>query len=103
MTYETDNTITEPNYFDNSTPNDHDHAASTATAAELDHPSEKQDEIAQQMWDNYLHICDERATSGEDQSEDEDDEEDDADEGEDKDKEDKDEIGYVTALGQWNP
>ena len=46
-TYETDDTITEPNYLDNGAPNNYDHAASAAAAAELNRPSEKWDEIAQ--------------------------------------------------------
>lgn len=95
-TYETDDMSTEPDYFDNHTPNNHDHAASAAAAAELDRPSEKWGEITQQMWDDYMCIHSERAASGEDQLEDNDDELSDEEVEVDKDKEDEGEVGYVT-------
>jgi len=54
--------------LDDYIPNDHDCVASVAVAADLDVPSVKQDLIAQKMWDDYVHICDERGLSWEDLS-----------------------------------
>ena len=39
-TYEMDDTIMEPDNLDDSTPSDHDHAASAAAAAELNYPQQ---------------------------------------------------------------
>ena len=57
---------------DSGNPNDHDHIASSAAAEELDHPSEIRDRIAQQMWEDYVRICDERGLDNENESDDED-------------------------------
>lgn len=51
---------------------DHDHAASSSVAAELDHPSEKRDLIAQQMWEDYIRVREERGLDDEDEFADED-------------------------------
>jgi len=82
-TYETDEDLTATN-SDDYIPNDHDRVASVAVAADLDVPSAKRDLIAQQMWDDYIRICDERGLSWEDVSggegeEDDEEEEDDED------------------------
>ena len=65
-TYETDDDVTATNLDDY--PNDHDHIASVAVAADLDVPSVKWDLIVQKMWDDYACICDERGLSWEDLS-----------------------------------
>ena len=57
-------------------PNNHDHNASAAVAADL---------IAQQMWDDYIRICNERGLGREDLS---------GDEGEDEDGEDYDDEDF---------
>ena len=49
-------------------PVDHDHEASAAAAAEIDTPSEKRDNIAQAMWDDYLEVCRQRGIGDEDSS-----------------------------------
>ena len=54
--------------LDDYIPNDHDHVASVAVAADLDVPSVKWDLIVQKMWDDYACICDERGLSWEDLS-----------------------------------
>jgi hypothetical protein len=41
-------------------------------AVELDHPSEKRDLIAQQMWEDYIHVREERGLDDEDEFADED-------------------------------
>jgi hypothetical protein len=46
-------------------------------AAELDRPSEKRDLIAQQMWEDYIRVCEERGLDDEDEFSDEDEDEDD--------------------------
>ena len=51
---------------------DHDHAASSSVAVELDHPSEKRDLIAQQMWEDYICVHEERGLDDEDEFADED-------------------------------
>ena len=66
-THDTDVSLTEPEFMDY-TPNDHDHNASVAAAAEADHSSGRCDIIAQQMWDDYVRICNERGISEDDQS-----------------------------------
>ena len=73
----------EPDLGDDQAQNDHDHdhIASAAAAAELDRPSARRDHIAQQMWDDYVRIRNERGI--EDQEEDEEDGEADEDEDED--------------------
>jgi len=65
---------TEPEFMDN-TPNDHNHNASVAAAAEADCSSGRHDIIAQQMWEDYVHICSERdidESGGEDEGEEDD-------------------------------
>jgi DDE superfamily endonuclease len=79
-TYETGEELMAPDLNDD-IPNDHDHVASAAVAADLDVPSARRDLIAQQMWDDYIRICNERGLGGEDLS---------GDEGEDEDGEDYD-------------
>ena len=82
-THDVDENVVEPDLGDDEAQNDHDHdhIASAAAAAELDCPSARQDHIAQQMWDDYVRIRNERGI--EDQEEDEEDGE--ADENEDED------------------
>ena len=46
--------------FDSSNPSNHDHVASAAAAADLDHPSEIHDRITQEMWEDYICVCSER-------------------------------------------
>lgn len=46
--------------FDGGNPSDHDHVASASAAADLDHPSEIRDRIAQEMREDYIHVCSER-------------------------------------------
>ena len=53
--------------LDNGNPNDHDYVASAAAAAQLDHPSEIRDHIAQQMWEDYVRVCNERGLDCDDQ------------------------------------
>ena len=88
-THDVDENVVEPDLGDDEAQNDHDHdhIASAAAAAELDHPSARWDHIAQQMWDDYVRIRNERGI--EDQEEDEDD--DDENEGDRKEDEDDDE------------
>ena len=45
---------------DNGAPLDNDHVASAAAAAEVDRPSARRDRIAQEMWEDYLAIRQER-------------------------------------------
>lgn len=52
--------------LDHGNPNNHDHVASSAAAEELDHPSEIRDRIAQQMWEDYVRIHNERGLDDED-------------------------------------
>ena len=56
----------------NGNPNDHDYIAWAAAAAQLDHPSEIHDRIAQQMWEDYVCVCNERGLDRDDQLGDED-------------------------------
>jgi hypothetical protein len=42
------------------TSNNNDHNTSVAVEAETDHLSERHNIIAQQMWEDYVHICSER-------------------------------------------
>jgi len=61
---------------DNGAPLDHDHVASAAAAAEVDRPSARRDRIAQEMWEDYLAIRQERGIhDDEDESGDDSDEE----------------------------
>ena len=82
-THDVDENVVEPDLGDDEAQNDHDHdhIASAAAAAELNPPSARQDHIAQQMWDDYVRIHNERGI--EDQEEDEKDGEADEDEDED--------------------
>jgi hypothetical protein len=57
-THDADESLTEPEFMDY-TPNDHDHNASVAAAAEADRSSGRRDIIAQQMWDDYVRIYNE--------------------------------------------
>jgi hypothetical protein len=89
-THDVDENVVEPDLGDDEAQNDHDHdhIASAAAAAELDRPSARRDHIAQQMWDDYVCICNERGI--EDQEEDEEDgEADKEDGGADKDEDDE--------------
>ena len=72
-THDIDENVVEPDLGDDEAQNDHDHdhIASAAAAAELDCPSARRDHIAQQMWDDYVRIRNERGI--EDQEEDEED------------------------------
>ena len=69
-THDIDESLTEPEFVDY-IPNDHDHNASAAAAAEADRSSGRRDIIAQQMWDDYVRICNERGIGEDDQSGDE--------------------------------
>ena len=89
-THEADNPVTEPNRLDDNVPDDHDHNASAVAAVELDRPLPKRDEIAQQMWDDYMRIRNERSLGREDESGDDDDDEFEGEEDEEN-KENKDE------------
>jgi hypothetical protein len=73
-THEADDPVTEPDRLDDNVPDDHDHNASAVAAVELDRPLPKRDEIAQQMWDDYMRIRNERSLGREDESGDDDDE-----------------------------
>jgi hypothetical protein len=79
--HDIDENVVEPDLGDDEAQNDHDHdhIASAAAAAELDHPSARWDHIAQQMWDDYVRIRNERGI--EDQEEDEEDGETDEEDG----------------------
>ena len=68
-THDTDDIIPEVNH-DNTY--DHDYATSSSVAAELNHPSEKRDLIAQQMWEDYICVREERGLDDEDEFADED-------------------------------
>ena len=84
-----DEDLLEPDYGDDC--NDHDNLRE---AAELrpDEPSARRDQIAQQMWDDYLKICNERDHEAQ---EDEEDHSGDEDEDEDEDEfEDSDEVEH---------
>ena len=61
-THNTDaaNDIVPKRGFNSGNPNDHDYVASSAAAAELDHPSKIRDCIAQEMWEDYIRVCSER-------------------------------------------
>src|ERR1700729_427961 len=89
-THDVDKNVVEPDLGDDEAQNDHDHdhIASAAAAAELDCPFARQDHIAQQMWDDYVRIRNERGI--EDQEEDEEDgEADEEDGGADEDEDDE--------------
>lgn len=45
---------------DDGGPNDHDHIASAGAAAAADQPSARRDQIALEMWNNYLRVRCER-------------------------------------------
>ena len=55
-----DITLTDDDNDNAPGPLDHDHEASAAAAAEIDTPSERRDNIAQAMWDDYLEVCRQR-------------------------------------------
>jgi hypothetical protein len=69
-THDNDESLTEPEFVDYM-PNDHDHNASVAAAVEADRSSGRRDIIAQQMWDDYVRICNESGIGEDDQSGDE--------------------------------
>jgi hypothetical protein len=75
-THDVDKTIVESDLGDDEAQNahDHNHVASAAAAAELDRPSARRDLIAQQMWDDYVCIRNERGIEDQEEDEDEDDE-----------------------------
>jgi hypothetical protein len=91
-TYETNEDLTAPN--SDYTLNDHDHVASVAVAADLDAPSAKRDLIAQQMWDDYVRIRDERGLNWEDLSGGEGEEDDKYEDGEDDEYGDGEDDGF---------
>jgi hypothetical protein len=74
-THDVDDIVPEID-LDRGNPDDHDHIASSAAAEELDHPSEIRDRIAQQMWGDYVCICNERSLDHEEQLDDEEEEDD---------------------------
>jgi hypothetical protein len=89
-TYDIDENFVGPDLGDDDAPHyhNHDHIAPAAPAAELERPSARQDFIAQQMWEDYVRICNER--SFEDQEEDEEDSTEDEEDGaEDEDDDDE--------------
>lgn len=70
---------------------DHDHVAEAA-AVGPDEPSARRDQIAQQMWDDYVEICNERDHENQELEDEEDGDEDEEDGDENEDEDDDDEV-----------
>lgn len=76
--------LVEPDYGNDH--NDHDNAE--AAALRPDEPSARRDQIAQQMWDDYMEFCNERDREAQEDEDEDEDENEDRDDDDDEDEDD---------------